>query len=201
MAWVPAGSPFPASALRSAATEEKLTTGVASTPLSGCCPGCSSSSMRVRSSLAATEGSDSIWDSADLVSIHVPWRPDAPPGFGEDAGDGAEGVDAGWPAQPTRAHATTAAANRLALRYAAGVFTSPHCTGLRGSDAGADQVRRWSEALPPAMKCRYWRSILWMAVVSLPGRPFPPRTPHGRGRARPRTGGGRASAGVGPVRP
>src|ERR1700677_3001356 len=123
MAWVPPGSPFPASALRSAATEEKLTTGVASTPLSGCCPGCSSSSMRVRSSLAATEGSDSIWDSADLVSIHVPWRPDTPPGFGETGG--AEGVVAGrpgpWPAQPARAQATTAA-KRLALRYAAGVF-------------------------------------------------------------------------------
>src|ERR1700691_6454534 len=121
MAWVPPGSPFPASALRSAATEEKLTTGVASTPLSGCCPGWSSSSMRVRSSLAATEGSDSIWDSADLVSIHVPWRPDAPPGFGEDAGDGAEGGDAGWPAPAAGAHATTAHATRHVPRNA-GVF-------------------------------------------------------------------------------
>src|SRR6202044_1158215 len=97
MAWVPAGSPFPASALRSAATEEKPTTGVASTPLSGCCPGWSSSSMRVRSSLAATEGSDSIWDSADLVSIHVPWRPGVTPGLGEDVGDGVKGLDGGWP--------------------------------------------------------------------------------------------------------
>jgi hypothetical protein len=65
------------------ATEEKLTTGIASTPLSGCCPGCSTSSMRVRFSLAPTEGWDSIWDSADLVSIQVAWNPDCPPRSGE----------------------------------------------------------------------------------------------------------------------
>src|ERR1700733_4616072 len=176
MAWVPAGSPLPASALRSAATEEKLTTGVASTPLSGCCPGCSSSSMRVRCSLAATEGSDSIWDSADLVSIHVPWRPD-PPGFGENVGDGVKGLDAGcpgpWPVQPARAQATMTAANRLALRHAAGVFTSRHCTGPRDNDAGADQVSPLVIGLKRAIEDRYWRSILAMAVISLPGRPFP----------------------------
>jgi cellulose synthase/poly-beta-1,6-N-acetylglucosamine synthase-like glycosyltransferase len=73
-------------------------------------------------------------------------------------------------------------------------------------------------SLPLAIKYRHWRSILWMptwfafaflrrlstleAVISLPGRPFP--VPHAvwtGARARPRTGDGRASAGVGPVRP
>jgi cellulose synthase/poly-beta-1,6-N-acetylglucosamine synthase-like glycosyltransferase len=73
-------------------------------------------------------------------------------------------------------------------------------------------------SLPLAIKYRCWRSILWMptwfafaflrrlstleAVISLPGRPFPaPHAAWSGARARPRTGGGRASAGVGPVRP
>src|SRR3984885_9131464 len=119
-------------------------------------------SVRIRSSLAATEGSDSIWDSADLVSIHVPGRPDATPGLGEDVGDGGKGLDAGcpgpWPVQPARAQATMTAANRLALRHAAGVFTSRHCTGPRGNDAGADRVSPLVIGLKRAIKDRHWRS-------------------------------------------
>jgi hypothetical protein len=161
--------------------------------------------MRVRCSLAATEGSDSIWDSADLVSIHVPDRPDATPGLGEDVGDGVKGLDAGcpdsWPVQPARAQATMTAANRLALRHAAGVFTSRHCTGPRGNDAGADQVSPLVIGLKRAIKDRYWRSILPMAVISLPGRPFPAAHAARPGaRTPPRTGRGRVSAGLGPVR-
>jgi hypothetical protein len=32
------------------------------------------------------------------------------------------------------------------------------------------------QSLPSAMKYRYWRTILWMEVISLPGCPF--RAPH-----------------------
>lgn len=84
-----------------------------------------------------TEGSDSIWDSADLVSIQVPWTPDCPSGFGEleDVKDGAEGADAGCPgacpAQLASAQARMAGAKEPAARRAAGNVTRPQLPGTR----------------------------------------------------------------------